>query len=500
MTRVIRVEPCMNDHRADEPAGVAGPPAPVARPVVQKGRLPVRRPDQDTLFSINPDGSRNAIHPADVRGRFQTRKHVLCYVLIAVYVALPWLKVGGLPAMLIDIETRHFYLCGQTFNAQDFWLSFFFVTGLGFLLFVLAGLYGRIWCGYACPQTVFLEGVFRRIERWIEGPAAARAKLDKAPWCSAKVWRRSAKMVVFLAIAAVISHSFLGYFMPVEVLVEAVTAAPGKHPSAFVFMVVATAILFVNFTWFREQTCIVICPYGRLQAALYDADTVLVGYDGKRGEPRGAAGTNGAGDCVDCYRCVTACPTGIDIRNGTQMECVGCANCIDACDEVMQKVGRSPGLVRYDSQRGLETGKRRFFRGRVVLYLVLMLMGLSAFTVAVTRRRPFEANLARAPGRSYTVEDGRVHNIFVLHLVNKRPGPRTFAITVVGPAAAETTVGQGEVALESLQDSKIPVHVFVPTSVFRAGLQTQLSVRCADPDGDLMRLATAPLLGPSARR
>jgi cytochrome c oxidase accessory protein FixG len=374
----------------DEPA--------VQKPVVHKKRQVVRRPDVDTVFSINADGTRNPIHPADVRGRFQRLKHGLWYVLIGVYLALPWLKIGGLPAFLLDIPARHFYLFGHTFNAQDFWFAFFFVTGLGFALFVVAALFGRMWCGYACPHTVFLEGVFRRIERLIEGNAPARAKLDQAP-VHAKVWRRGLKMLVFLLIAALIAHSFVGYFMPVEVLVEAVTASPSRHPTAFVFVAVATVVMFVNFTWFREQMCIVICPYGRLQGALYDPDTILVGYDERRGEPRGPAGTDGAGDCVDCYRCVSVCPTGIDIRNGTQLECVGCANCIDACDEVMTKLDRPPGLVRYDSQRGFETGARKFARGRVLVYGVLLLAGITMFTLALTRRRPFEATLVRPGGR-----------------------------------------------------------------------------------------------------
>lgn len=471
----------------------------VARPVVQKGRPVVRRPDVDTLFSVNPDGSRNAIHPADVRGRFQWRKHALWYLLIAVYLAVPWLRIGGHPVLLIDIPTRHFYLFGQTFNAQDFWLAFFFVTGLGFTLFVVAALFGRMWCGYACPQTVFLEGVFRRIERWIEGPAAARAKLDKASF-GGKFVRRGLKMVVFLAIAATISHSLLGYFMPVEVLLEAVTSSPDRHPTAFGFMVVATGILFVNFTWFREQLCIVVCPYGRLQGALYDQDTILVGYDKRRGEPRGVAGTAGAGDCVDCYRCVAVCPTGIDIRNGTQLECVGCANCVDACDDVMAKLGRPQGLVRYDSQRGFLTGVRRFLRGRVVLYSVLLLAGATAFSLAVTRRRPFDANLLRSPGRGYALEGERVHNTFDLQLINKRPGPRTFTLSVVGPQGAETVVSTSDLQLESLEVRRIPVHVFVPVADFKAGLRAEILVRCADPEGELTRTATAPLLGPSGRR
>lgn len=482
---------------SESTSGADGGGAAVQKPVVAKGRAVVRRPDIDTLFSINADGSRNAIHPADVHGRFQRRKHLLWYALIAFYLVVPWIKIGGHPMLLIDIEARHFYLLGATYNAQDFWFAFFFVTGLGFALFVIAALFGRMWCGYACPQTVFLEGVFRRIERWIEGPAVARAKMDKAPLRGQKLVRRGVKMVVFLGIAAVISHSFLGYFMPVEVLLEAVTSSPGKHPTAFVFMVVATGILFVNFTWFREQLCIVICPYGRLQGALYDPDTILVGYDKKRGEPRGPAGTEGTGACVDCYRCVAVCPTGIDIRNGTQLECVGCANCIDACDDVMLKLGREKGLVRYDSQRGFETGKRRFLRGRVALYGVLMLAGMLAFTLALTRRRPFEASLVRAPGRSYMLEEGKVHNVFDLQLINKRPAERTFTITVTGPDGAETIVAAQQVVLASLEDRRIPVHVYVPQAVFKAGMKSEIVVRCDDPDGELVRLATAAILGPS---
>jgi len=259
----------------------------VGRPVVQKGRPVVRRPDVDTLFSVNPDGSRNVIHAA------------------AVSLVVPWLRIGERPVLLIDIPARHFFLFGQTFNAQDFWLAFFFVTGLGFSLFVIAALWGRLWCGYACPQTVFLEGVFRRIERWIEGPAAARAKLDRAP-LGQKFVRRGAKLLVFALIAAVIAHSLLGYFMPVEVVLTAMTSSPAEHPTAFVFTLLVTGALFVNFTWFREQTCIVLCPYGRLQGVLYDQDTMLVGYDERRGEPRGAVGTAGGGGCGELYTAASA--------------------------------------------------------------------------------------------------------------------------------------------------------------------------------------------------
>lgn len=469
--------------------------AAASKSVVQRKRAVARRPDVDTLYSINADGSRNAIHPADVKGRFQTRKNVLWVVLIGVYLVVPWLSIDGRPVLLVDIEARHFYLLGQTFNAGDFWFAFFFVTGLAFALFVVAALFGRAWCGYACPHTVFLEGVFRKVERWIEGNGPARTRLDKAPF-SQKFWRRGAKLVVFLLIAAVITHSFLGYFMPVEVLLEAVTSSPGLHPTAFGFMVVATLVLFVNFTWFREQLCIVVCPYGRLQGVLYDPDTVLVGYDEKRGEPRGQVGTTD-GDCVDCFRCVAVCPTGIDIRNGTQLECVGCANCIDACDEVMLKLGREPGLVRFDSQRGFETGERRFWRGRVVLYAVLLLVGAGVFSLALTRRRPFDAVLEQRMSRPYTIEHGRVHNVYSLKITNKRPDARTFTIEKLQPEVGETVIGMAELSIESLASQRVEVHVFVPLEQFRAGLRTELRVTCPDDGGILERVATRAVRGPS---
>jgi len=473
-----------------------GSGAPVAKPVVARGKVPVRRPDVDTLFSINPDGSRNAVHPADVHGRFQWRKNLLWVGLIGLYLAVPWLRIGERPVLMFDLPNRHFYLLGLTFNAQDFWLAFFFITGIGFGLFVVAGLFGRVWCGFACPQTVFLEGVYRRIERWIEGPAAARAKLDKAPL--AQRWpRRGLKLLAFALVTAVITHSFLGYFMPVEVLQEAVLSSPGRHPTAFLFMLVSSTILFINYTWFREQLCIAICPYGRLQGALYDPDTIMVGYDQRRGEPRGKEGTEKAGDCIDCYRCVAVCPTGIDIRNGTQLECIGCSNCIDACDDVMAKVGRPAGLVRYDSQRGFEQGTRRFLRGRVLFYAILMLMGIGAFSFAITKRKPFESNLVRAIGMGYKLDGDRVHNIFELHLINKRPGQRSFQVRELGPKDAEIVVAIREIVLEPMQDLRIPVHVFLPRAAFQAGLRCELEITCVEPEGVLQQFATAPLLGPS---
>ena len=480
----------------------------VPRPTVKTAVGRARRPDLDTLFSINEDGSRNAIQPADCSGRFQQRKQALWYVLIGVYLLMPWVRIDGYPAILIDIARRHFHLFGHTFNAQDFWLAFFFVSGLGFTLFVVAALWGRLWCGYACPQTVFLEGVFRRIERLLEGNAPARVRLDKSSLNAPKLLRRGAKFTIYLAISLVIAHSLLGYFMPVEEVVAAMTSAPGEHLTAFVFVWALTAIVFVNFTWFREQTCIVVCPYGRLQGAHYDQDTLLVGYDEKRGEPRGRAGTESAGDCIECFRCVAVCPTGIDIRNGTQMECVGCANCIDACDDVMTRLGRDRGLVRYDTQRGFETGRRKFWRPRVFAYAFLCLLGSAVFARSALRRTPFEANVIRPPGSAFVVEDGRLQNLMQLHLVNKLPTTAVFRVTAEGPDGSDITISQSELLLESLHDQRIPVVVQMPVSAFVEGAEITLRVR-AESQGaagsdqlpaSIEMVTKAAILGPRQRR
>jgi len=435
-----------------------------------------RRPDLDSLYCVNADGSRNKIHTADVRGRYQRRKWVLWTLLIAIYVALPWLRIGGHPAFLIDIPRRHFYLFGNTFNAQDFWLAFFVVSGIGFALIVVSALWGRVWCGYGCPQTVFLEGVFRRVERLFEGSAARRKKLDAQGVTLEKVVRRGGKYATYLALSVVLSHTFLGYFMPVREVVAAMTGAPSAHPNAFLFVLIATTIVYANFAWFREQLCIVICPYGRLQSVLYDQDTVNVGYDRDRGEPRGKHHVEGRGDCIDCFRCVAVCPTGIDIRNGTQLECVGCANCIDACDEVMDRLGQPRGLVRYDSQRGFEEGARRFFRPRVALYAVLLAIGVAVFGFALTRRTAFEANVVRVQGSAYTLDGDVVTNAFVVHLVNKLPEDSTFAIEAVASSGVEWTIPLGTASLASLADQRLPVFARFRRGTLRSGTIARLVV------------------------
>lgn len=245
---------------------------------------PSSRKAVDTLQS---DGSRPFVFPADVRGRFATARRYSAFGLIAFYLSLPWIKINGFPAVFMDVANRRFHLFGVTLAAQDLWLLFFVITGLGFSLFFLTALLGRVWCGWACPQTVFLDHVYRRIERWVEGDAVRRRALDNSPWTAEKLFKRSVKHALYLLVSAVITHLFLAYYVSLPEVWTMVSAAPVEHWSAFAFIAIATGILYFNFAWFREQLCIVICPYGRIQSAMIDDHSLVIGYDTKRGEPRG---------------------------------------------------------------------------------------------------------------------------------------------------------------------------------------------------------------------
>ena len=445
--------------------------------------------------AVSGDGKRRAIHPADVRGRFTRRRNALTVLLIAVYVALPWIPIGGHPAVFLDVPERRFYLFGLSFNAQDAWLTFFLLAGIGLTLLLVTAVLGRVWCGYACPQTVFLEGVFRRVERWIDGPAQARKRLDAAPLSGRKLARRVAKHLAFAALAAAVAHVFLAYFVSLPGLFSMVRGSPSQHPEAFAWAAAVTALIYFDMAWFREQLCVVVCPYGRLQSVLTDRETLVVGYDKLRGEPRGKVGAEGAGDCVDCRRCVAVCPTGIDIRNGLQLDCVGCAACIDACDDIMLKVGRAPGLVRYDSLDRLERkdGRRRLLRGRVLLYgggIAAVALGA---LLSLRGHAPVETDLLRLPGVPYALEGDRVQNSFQLHLVNKTDRTVRFAIAPRAADGVEYVLAEREVALAPFEGRNVPVFVTTARAGFRRGREAVLDVSA---DGLAPRVVSAPLLGP----
>lgn len=437
----------------------------------------LKRPTIDSVTTINQDGSHYILHPADVHGRFTVARRLFALCLIAVYVLLPWIPINGNPAVFLDVENRRFHLFGLTFLAQDLWLAFFVVSGVGFALFYLTALFGRLWCGWACPYTVFLEHVVRRLERWIEGDATSRRRLDNAPWNSAKILRRGLKLLSFFLASLVIAHFFLAYFVSLPRLWRMMMHNPLDHWMAFSVVMFLTVALFFCFSWFREQFCIVLCPYGRIQSALTDDHTLTVGYDKGRGEPRGKAGSAGAGDCINCLRCVQVCPTGIDIRNGLQLECIGCSACVDACNDVMKKLDRPKGLVRYDSMQGLQGQRTRWIRPRIVAYTVLMAVGVLALGLTMRRLHGFQATLTRMTGAPYYVGEAGVRNQFQLRIINKQQTEQEYRVTL-DKAPQGTLLGgvSGSLKVAPQSEQQQVLMIEIPRAVYTGKQSMQISV------------------------
>jgi cytochrome c oxidase accessory protein FixG len=464
-------------------------------------------PNRESVTTIRTDGSRPFIFPTSTRGRFTQARRIVAWLLIGFYLSLPWIKINGHPAVFLDVAQRRFHLFGLTLAAQDMWLLFFIITGVGFSLFFLTALLGRVWCGWACPQTVFLEQLFRPIEVWIEGDAVARRALDAAPWSANKIFRRVLKHSSYLLVSIILTHLFLAYFVSLPEVWAMVRTAPSEHWSAFVFMMAYTGLTYFIFCWFREQVCIVLCPYGRIQSALTDDNTVTIGYDSRRGEPRMSVGeakrqtafsSKHSGDCVDCLRCVHVCPTGIDIRQGMQMECLGCTACIDACDDVMTRLRRPPGLIRYDSQNGFNGRATRWVRPRTILYFALLLVGAAVAAWAISTIKPATFGVTRMTGAPYIVDVATVRNQFLVRIVNKRNVPAQFAVQLEGAPAELRRVGfEASVEVGPLGELVQPIVLQQPRASYTGPFR--LTLRIHDDGGKFAIMREIEFLGPEAR-
>lgn len=384
---------------------------------------------RDHLSTADQQGHRQWIYAREPHGNWTRRRTWLSWLLIGIMFAGPFIRINGNPLLLLNIVERRFSILGQLFWPQDMVIFavalLIFITGI--IVFTTA--YGRLWCGWTCPQTVMMEMVFRKLEYLIEGDAVEQRKLAAAPWTSRKLAKKVFKQVVFFVLSFIVGNTLLAYIIGSEQLIQIITDDPRNHLGGLTFMILFTLLFYAIFARFREQACTFICPYGRLQSTMLDENSMIVAYDHKRGEQRGRWQrdqplvhriASGKGDCIDCHQCVTVCPTGIDIRNGVQMECVHCTACIDACDSVMDKIGSPRGLIRYASLNSIEKGEPFRITPRMKLYGVILAGLIGLFLVLIFTRPVVEAILLRAPGALFVqTADGQIENLYTLKLVNK---------------------------------------------------------------------------------
>ena len=400
--------------------------------------LDQRHLPEERLATMDETGKRVYIFPAQVKGLYRRYRTIVQFILILFFLFLPWVKINGHQAVLLDIAQGKFAIFGLTFWAHDGPLIFFLLAALCLGLAFVTAIWGRIWCGWACPQTVFIDGVFRRIEYWVIGSNIKQVNLAKAPMSKEKFIKYFIKWILFTAVSLIIAHSFLAYFVGAEQLVEMTQHNPHQNWTVFLTMAFITAVLLFDFGWFREQFCIIMCPYGRFQSVLMDDDSLTVSYDPVRGEPRRGTTKHGEteGDCINCFKCVVVCPTGIDIRRGMQMECIGCTACIDACDEVMEKIEKPRGLIRYATGNSLKGIKSKILGPRAVIYSVMLVVVLSLLAINISRREDIIVTILRGEDTPYQVikneentkeheeddvedEKSQVINHFKVHLKNQ---------------------------------------------------------------------------------
>jgi len=380
---------------------------------------------RDRLATVDAKGKRKWVYAQKPKGKFYNVRTWVSWGFFALFFTLPWIKVNGRPLFLFNIPDAKFIIFGKIFWPQDFFI--FGLTMVTFIIFIVlfTAAFGRLFCGWVCPQTIFMEMLFRKVEYYIEGDAGKQKLLNRSPWTGKKIRIKALKHLSFFFLSFIIANYFLSYIIGVDELKKIITDPPSEHFVGFLSLVVFSCIFYGVYAWFREQACTVVCPYGRLQSVLLDRNSMLVAYDHKRGEPRSKfkkaeLDATVHGDCIDCFQCVKVCPTGIDIRNGTQMECVGCTACIDACNKIMVSIQKPKGLIRYASENGIEDGTKLRYTARMKFYTVLLVLLAGVLAVLLATRKEVGSTIVRAVGQLYQ-ERGTdsISNLYTIRIFNK---------------------------------------------------------------------------------
>jgi len=403
---------------------------------------------RDTIATVDDEGKRIWIYPKKPSGRLHNWRIAVTIVLLSLFFFGPFIKINGQPLLLLNFFERRFVVVGHAFWPQDFFILAVVLIVFFVFITLFTVVFGRVWCGWMCPQTLFMEMVFRKIEYIVEGDAAAQRRLDKAPWNANKIFKKALKHIIFMAISVLIAHTIMAYMIGIDNAISIVSHSPRENLGSFFGLIVFVAIFYGVYAKFREQACIAVCPYGRLQGVLLTKESIVVAYDWQRGEPRGhlKKGTteHKLGDCIDCSLCVQVCPTGIDIRHGTQLECVNCTACIDACDDVMLKIGKPKGLIRFASYNSIKDGITKIITGRVIGYsfVLLALVGVLSFTLAT--RSDVEITVLKVPGTLYQRDNGFITNLYNVEFVNKTFNNVPLSLKVDEPRTAQIVSVEGK--------------------------------------------------------
>ena len=462
--------------------------------------LEIKKTDEsfrNTISIVEKDGHRKWIYPKKPSGRFYTARTIVSIFLLAILFGLPFIKVDGHPFFLFNIVEREFILFGAVFTPQDFYLFGLLMITVFVSLFLVTAVFGRIFCGWICPQPIFLELVFRKIEYLIEGDYTRQIELNKSPWTGSKIFKKGLKYLIFFILSFVIANTLLSYIIGVDALWKIMNDPVSAHVSGFIAIVVFTIGFYFIFAWFREQACILVCPYGRMQGVLLDKNTTVIAYDYNRGEPRGKLTDkkeNNLGDCIDCNQCVVVCPTGIDIRNGTQLECINCAVCIDACDSIMDKINLPRGLIRYDSMEGIRTGSGFKWTSRVIGYISVLLILLTTITVLFAKRKDVDANVLRTPGMIYQNQgEDKVSNMYNFKLSNKtfNEMPIKFELS---ESEGEIKLVGNEIVLKPMEVHEGSLLILMPKDKIKK-LNTPLKINAVS-NGKVIEEISTTFIGP----
>lgn len=457
---------------------------------------------RDSLSSINRDGGRKWVFPRKPKGKLTNYRSIVAYVLLAILFFLPFTRIAGNPVLQFNIIEREFFIFGQAFYPQDLFLLA--VGGITSIVFIIlfTVVYGRIFCGWVCPQTIFMESIFRKIEYAIEGDRNKQIKLDNQPWNSEKIMKRGLKWFIFALVSLVITHVLFMYIVGYEKVFYLVSSGPLQNMGYFIPMIIFTGLFYFIFTWFREQVCTLVCPYGRLQGVLIDKETINVYYDYNRGETRSKwrkgedRKAAGKGDCIDCNQCVIVCPTGIDIRNGQQLECINCTICIDACNEVMEKVGLPKGLIRYATEKELEQNESFRFSIRMKAYTVFLLGLVGMLAYLLISRGEMEAKFIKAQGSSFVQRDSKIFNIYEYTFLNNSNEDKVVSIQVIEPKNAEVTLaGKQKIVLKRNKILKGTVMISFPEKEVKMTKQN-VTLGVYDASGRLLDTFDTTFEGP----